>query len=390
MSSMCPNSTSMPSVNGDKFVNNSSQLFEPAILAGLNLPNRIVRSATHEGMADSEGRAGQRLYDYVADLARGGSGLIISGHCAVQAAGRAGRWQEMIDSDDHIADAAGLADAVHAAGGRIFMQLAHAGAAGIDPASAMGPSPIFRSNDKNTCREMTLEDIAGVVDKFADAAARARQAGFDGIQIHAAHGYLLSQFLSPHYNRRGDAYGGDVSGRSRLTCEVIAAVRKRVGKDYPLIIKVNSEDFIENGLKISDMLEACRGFAAAGLDAVELSGGTLESAPDRTPVRKGLLPPEQEIYYRDAAVAFKRALSLPLILVGGIRSFSTAEQIINDKLADFVALCRPLIREPALPRRWQSGDRSPSTCVSCNLCFRPLLSGKGLCCVPASRKSRTA
>ena len=185
-------------------------LFEENTLAGIQLKNRIVRSATHEGLTLDGGLVSPKLTEMLTQLADGGTGLIITGHCAVELAGKAGRWQTMIDRDETIPGLTELVNAVHDHGSKIIVQLAHAGAAAMNPETAMGPSEIFRSIDKKTSGAMTVDYIHKLVKKFGQAAVRAQKAGFDGVQIHAAHGYLLSQFLSPHYNQRNDGYGGEL------------------------------------------------------------------------------------------------------------------------------------------------------------------------------------
>jgi 2,4-dienoyl-CoA reductase-like NADH-dependent reductase (Old Yellow Enzyme family) len=233
-------------------------------------------------------------------------------------------------------------------------------------------------------QEMTLEDIKAAVEAFGNAAGRAREAGFDGVQIHAAHSYLLSQFLSPAFNQRDDAYGGPIKNRVRILVEVVEAIRKRVGQDYPLLIKINSRDFLEGGLELEDALRAGAMLKEAGLDAIEISGGTYASG-ELMPIRKGIKKEEDEAYFKTEARAFKEQIDLPIILVGGIRSFHIAEGIVNDHIADYISLCRPLIREPALINRWRSGDLNKSTCVSDTKCLRPALSGKGVYCVVEKR-----
>ncbi|MDI6726164.1 MAG: hypothetical protein QMD32_04305, partial [Smithellaceae bacterium] len=217
-------------------------------------------------------------------------------------------------------------------------------------------------------------------DGFAAAARRAKAAGFDGVQIHSAHGYLLSQFLSPIFNRRHDDYGGTIQNRLRLHLEVCRAIRETVGDDYPVLIKINCEDFSENGLTPEDSLRACKLLSQAGVDAFEMSGGLLTGGK-LSPSRSGINSPEKEAYFREHAKAFKKEINSPLILVGGLRSLDVAEEIIKTGTADYISLCRPLIREPGLINRWKSGDTGPATCKSDSLCFRPALTGKGIYCV---------
>ena len=220
---------------------------------------------------------------------------------------------------------------------------------------------------------------------FASAARRAKAAAFDAVQIHAAHGYLLSQFLSPYFNRRTDAYGGDAAHRARLLLEVTAAVRGEVGDDYPVLVKMNAEDFLPGGLSVDDMLRVAGMLEAEGVDAVELSGGTgLEQGLSFSRVGRPA-PGEPEAYYEAAARRFKNEIGLPLILCGGIRTFETAERLVAESATDYISLSRPLIREPHLVARWRAGDAAPARCISDNGCFDPPEGCVGLVCAVEER-----
>jgi 2,4-dienoyl-CoA reductase-like NADH-dependent reductase (Old Yellow Enzyme family) len=233
---------------------------------------------------------------------------------------------------------------------------------------------------------MTLDEIAEVTAAFKSGALRAQKAGFDGVQIHAAHGYLLSQFLSPHFNKRQDAYGGSIENRSRIVIEIFRSIRQAAGNAFPVLIKMNSEDFIENGFSRKDMLEVAQMLEKEGIDAIELSGGTFLSGK-YVPVRTGKFKTaDRQVFYRQAAQDYKADIKTPLILVGGIRSLKVAEQLVEESQTDYIAMCRPLIREPNLIQRWQSGDTAVAACKSDNLCFKPALAGKGLYCLTEERE----
>jgi 2,4-dienoyl-CoA reductase-like NADH-dependent reductase (Old Yellow Enzyme family) len=232
---------------------------------------------------------------------------------------------------------------------------------------------------------MGYTDIKRIVRAFTLAALRAQSAGYDGIQIHGAHGYLVSQFLSPALNTRKDEYGGTVLNRARFAVEIVRAVRMAVGSSFPLLIKVNSDDYLPGGLTADEMIETSLLLAQAGCDVIEMSGGTMLSGK-KVGCRPGKQEPgEPEAYYEKAAQMFRAKLTIPLMLVGGVRTFETAERLIHEKTADYIALCRPLIREPALVNRWKSGDRSPSLCISCNGCAHAAFSGKGMMCTALAR-----
>jgi 2,4-dienoyl-CoA reductase-like NADH-dependent reductase (Old Yellow Enzyme family) len=359
-----------------------SKLFEPSEINGMKLTNRFVRSATWEGMAADDGACTPKLIDLMAGLAKGGVGLIISSHAYVSPEGQAGPWQVGVYDDKLIPGLEDMTTTVHENGGRIVMQLAHAGY--FANPKLTGQTPMAPSNAegfaKGPRQEMTADDIQGVIKAFGAAAKRAQTAGFDGVQIHSAHGYLLSQFLSPAFNLRQDEYGGDIGNRARVLVALLREIRQAVGNDYPVLVKINCQDFIENGLQPEDSLQAGKMLVENGIDAIELSGGVLIN-PKLSPSRMGIKSEEKEAYFQNEARTFKGQLNVPLILVGGNRSFQVAERLVNGGVADYISICRPLIREPGLVNRWKSGDLSKATCVSDNMCFMPAMKGKGIYCL---------
>jgi 2,4-dienoyl-CoA reductase-like NADH-dependent reductase (Old Yellow Enzyme family) len=352
-----------------------SKLFENNILAGIKLRNRFVRSATWEGLAEDTGLVSESLVELMRELAEGEVGLILSSHAYVAADGQAGNRQLAIDRDECISGISRMAHAVHQGGGKLAIQLAHAGKASrVCDSGQCGPNVVDKAW------------IARTVEAFAAAAFRAEKAGCDGVQIHAAHGYLLSSFLSPFYNQRDDEYGGSVENRARIVIEVLKAIKDVVGSEFPVMIKMNSEDFVGGGLTVPDMLRTAAMLSLYGINAIELSGGILEGPKELNPIRNvnpGSIA--EEGYYLEAAKQFKTSINVPLILVGGFRSIEACEQAVDNNFTDYISLSRPLIREPALVARWHSGDRQKASCISCNACFRPALSGRGIYCVPAQR-----
>jgi 2,4-dienoyl-CoA reductase-like NADH-dependent reductase (Old Yellow Enzyme family) len=362
-----------------------SKLFEPSLLAGLSIRNRSIRSATWEGLADQEGFVRPELIQMLAGLARGGVGMVVAGYLHVSPEGRGLPWQTGVWQDAHVEGLTQVTKAVHEAGGVIVAQIAHAGGrtrpetlGGLTP---IAPSAVVDLAFATKPREMSVEDIEELVLKFADAARRVKQAGFDALQLHAAHGYLISQFLSPLTNRRHDDYGGSSRGRHRFLEEVYAAVRKAVGPDFPIFVKMNGADGLPGGIGPQDALETAAFMEALGLDAIEVSGGQagiVECRPSRLNIRK----PSDEAYFRTIAKRFKENLRIPIVLVGGIRSYEVAEEILASGDADYVSLSRPLICEPDLISRWMKADRSPAKCISCNLCLKEGLEGHGISCRP--------
>lgn len=354
----------------------------------MQLSNRFVRSATWEGMAAEDGAVTDRLIETMSGLAKGGVGLIISSHAYVRPEGQAAPWQLGVYKDELIPGLRKMASSVHDLGGRIVLQVAHAGR--YAAAKLTGQPRLVVSDIEGTTQasfhEITAGDIREIVAAFAEAAGRAREAGFDGVQIHSAHGYLLSQFLSPIFNRRRDEYGGSIGNRCRIHLEVYRAMREKVGSDYPILIKMNCQDFRENGLSLEDSLQAARTLAGAGMDAIELSGG-LFTNPKLAPSRRGIDSEEKEAYFSEELREFRKAVNVPLILVGGIRSFQVAERLVEEGSADFISMSRPFIREPDLVNRWKAGDLRKSQCLSDSLCFEPAIAGKGVYCVTRERES---
>jgi 2,4-dienoyl-CoA reductase-like NADH-dependent reductase (Old Yellow Enzyme family) len=235
------------------------------------------------------------------------------------------------------------------------------------------------------CKELTIPDISQIIKAFAQAATRAKKSGYDGVQLHSAHGYLLSQFLSPSFNHRSDKYGGNIENRARALLDTLRAVRNSVGPDFPVLVKMNCQDFSENGLDLEDSLKVVQMLALKGIDAIELSGGMLNGGK-LNPVRVGIKSEKDEAYFLKEAKVFKEKIKVPLILVGGIRSYNLAEKIVAEGMADYISMCRPLIREPDLINRWKSGDHAKAKCLSDNLCFGPAMAGEGLYCVVETRE----
>jgi 2,4-dienoyl-CoA reductase-like NADH-dependent reductase (Old Yellow Enzyme family) len=359
-----------------------SKLFESTEIKGMKLPNRFVRSATWEGMATQEGACTQKLVGLMVGLAKGGVGLITTGHAYVRRDGQAGLFQLGVYDDCLIKGLAGMARAVHDQGGHIALQLAHAGF--FADRELIQEVPVAFSEvdgfGEGPYKIMTAQDIQGIVAAFGRAAHRAKKAGFDGVQIHAAHGYLLSQALSPAFNKRTDVYGGTVENRSRTLLEVLRAVRQAVGGNYPVLVKMNSQDFLDSGLSLEGSVSVAALLQENGIDAIEISGGTVVSGR-YGPTRKGIKSEGQEAYFKEAAQAFKKQVQVPILLVGGIRSFQLAEGLVTNGVCDYISMSRPFIREPDLINRWASGDRGRARCLSDNQCFGPARAGEGVYCV---------
>jgi 2,4-dienoyl-CoA reductase-like NADH-dependent reductase (Old Yellow Enzyme family) len=366
-----------------------ASLFDLTSINTITLRNRFVRSATWEGMAGADGSVTDKIIDMYDEQAAGGIGLIITGHTYVSKEGQAVPHQLGMHRDALVRGFADLTRVVHEKGSRIIVQLSHAGCradvgqTGVEP---MGPS-VLKNELGQVCRAMTLGDIGAVAEAFFEAAGRATKAGFDGVQIHGAHSYLLSEFLSPCHNARQDRHGGSIENRARMLLEVVAAVRKGIGNDRILSVKINSDDFIDGGFVKEDMLEVAPMLGNAGVDAIELSGGSPFSLKYMA-TRPGPIKSESdEVYYREAAILYKQRVNVPLILPGGIRSYEVARRLVEEGITDYISMSRPLIREPGLVNRWMRGDLRKAACVTDNLCLGTLRTGEGLHCV-VERRSR--
>jgi 2,4-dienoyl-CoA reductase-like NADH-dependent reductase (Old Yellow Enzyme family) len=227
---------------------------------------------------------------------------------------------------------------------------------------------------------MTGEEIESIISDFASAARRAREAGFDALQFHGAHGYLMSQFLSPQTNHRTDKWGGSAEDRRRFHLEVIRKVRQAVGVDFPVMIKLGVKDESEKGLPLNEALETARQMAEAGIDAIEVSGAVPGAV-----VRAHRKGDPEEPYFRESTAAVKRVVDVPVMAVGGIRSLEMAQNIVDNGHADLISMCRPFIREPDLIARWQKKDKAAARCASCNKCGVSRVEGGTLECVEEHR-----
>jgi 2,4-dienoyl-CoA reductase-like NADH-dependent reductase (Old Yellow Enzyme family) len=357
-----------------------SILFQESKIGPMTLKNRFVRSATWEARATPEGGFTDDLADFTVELARGGVGLIVMGHAAVLPNGVATPRQSVIFSDDFVAQFAKIPPRVHRHGAKVAVQLNHAGGHTNKEwisGPMVAPSP-FDSMYGHHAREMTLAEIRAHIQAFGEGGGRAREAGFDTVQVHAAHAYLANQFLSPVWNRRTDEYGGSLENRARFLMEVVEAIRERVGPDFPLLVKLTSGDFIEGGFTPAEAVQVARWLSERGVDAVEVSGGSRYAGLNH--VKPGIKRREDEAYFGDNARRIKEGVGAPVILVGGIRSLETAERVVTSGTADYVAMSRPLICEPDLVARWDAGDVSKSRCLSDNKCLGPAYEGEPVRC----------
>jgi 2,4-dienoyl-CoA reductase-like NADH-dependent reductase (Old Yellow Enzyme family) len=315
-------------------------LFEPANIHGMVVKNHFFRSATSENRATEDGYLTEDLYLVYRELALGGVGTIVTGYATICRDEQPSKNMMGIYDDCFIEDDRPFTDMVHQYGARIVMQIVYGGSQGQareDPPPVWGPSAVKNERSGIVPVEMSQADIHQLTGFFALAALRVKMAGFDGVQIHGAHSYLLSQFLSPKFNRRTDSYGGSIENRARIVMEVYAAVRDAVGAEYPVMIKINSADNVENGLTYEDSLFVSKRLAEAGIDAIEVSGG----GHGQVPTSKA-----SESYFRRYAMELAQQVEAAIILTGGNRSLDVMQEIAENSRVQFFGFSRPLMQNP--------------------------------------------
>lgn len=340
-------------------------VFDPLITDKFSLRSRFVRSATAERIAMANESEGETLGGKYAALARGGVGLVISGHIAVHPSGRLHPLMAAIYTEENLSAWQRAVKLTHEAGGVVFLQLNHGGGRcrASDEVKPLCVSCLpERPNDALLGCELTGAQIRELIKAFADAARNARAVGADGVQIHAAHGYLVSQFLSPLTNRRKDEWGGALEGRTRFLRMVIRAVREAVGEKFPIGVKLGACDDDPAGLKIEETLQVAKWLEEDGIDFIEISGGFRSDL-----ARRRVSPGKNEGYYLPFAGRFKKELKIPVFAVGGLRSLEKMNEALSLNQCDAAAMSRPLICQPDLPEILRGGGQS--ACRGCNLCL---------------------
>lgn len=350
------------------------EIFESTQINGMVLKNRIVRSALWMKMANSNGLVAEELIKTYEALGNGGSGLVITGYATVLENDRPNNGMIESYSDIFLEGLSRLSSAIQKGGAKAALQLAVGGSqshisdrTGLD---FIGPSAIENRVTRITPREMSHEDIKHVAKSFGNAAYRAKQAGFDAVQLHAAHGYLLSQFLTPYYNRRSDEYGGAIHNRARIIYEVYKEVRTRVGAEYPILVKINHDDFMDEGegLTFDEALQVIEHLDSLGVDAFEVSGTNESSGKGIGPARKRISKLENQSYYKNATSIIADRVKAPVILMGGNRNLPLVQEILNSSNIEYFSISRPLLSEPDLPLKWKGNSSYMPRCISCNKC----------------------
>jgi len=382
-------------------------VFEPTTLGPIKMANRIIRSATTECLADEDGRPTEELIQRLVALAEGGVGAIITGQAGIRKNGRLPVHRcLMIDRDEFVEPYRRLASEVHKRDTAIILQIGHAGRqtrTAVTGEETVAPSAIRDQYwNEQKPRELEDEEIEELITDFIRAIERAKAAGFDGVQLHAAHGWLLSQFLSPYMNRRKDKWGGGTRGRFRVLERIIKGAQRSVG-DFPILVKINALENRRRGVTLAEALKVSAMLEAVGCAGIEVSCGVGDDGFMSTRVRKypmeaaivfsyrlkrvpvfitrmfaplapvvKPLPRPLENYNVDASREIKKHVSIPVIVVGGIRRLEDIGRIISENDADYVAMSRPFIAEPDIVNRFKQGEQGTSRCISCGYCLLSL------------------
>ena len=331
-----------------------SCLFEACTIGPVEVKNRFVRSATGESRADKEGIVKDAMIPVYEELAAGGVGLIITGHMYCHAEWKCSPSQTGIWDDKHVPGLKRFAEACHGNGARAVAQINY---------QTRSPA------------DMSPAEIREAEDRFVAASRRAMEAGFDGVQVHAAHGYLISCFLTPSENKRDDAYGGDAGGRRALLLRVAERTRAAIGADAALLCKLGARDGRDDSLSIEESVGTAQALEGVGVDAIEVSSTLTGDVAH--PAAEGIDSEDKEAYFAPQARAIKAAVDIPVILVGGLRSLGVMERVVHDGTCDLVSFCRPFIREPDLVNAFAAGRTERAGCISCNKCYNP----RGFKCV---------
>ncbi|MFA5843494.1 MAG: NADH:flavin oxidoreductase [Coriobacteriia bacterium] len=315
-------------------------LCEPLTIGALTLRNRLVLPPMATSKASSDGSMSDELLAYYDEKSRGGAlGLAITEHCFISEQGRNRVGQPSVADDAMVEGLSALAEVFHGNGVPAVVQISHAGAASVEPEKPLvGPSDVATPIGSGRApRALTPEEVADIPRQFAVAARRVKRAGFDGVELHAAHGYLLNQFLSPLTNRRADRYGGSLENRIRLHIEAIRAVRDEVGSDFLLLLRLGAHDYLEGGTVIDDSIEAALRFEEAGVDVLDITGGLTGYSRPGT---------DEPGYFSELSAPIRSAVSVPVILTGGVTEADQAESLLARGVADLIGVGRAMLRDP--------------------------------------------
>lgn len=321
-------------------------MLKPLQAGKLALHNRLVMPPMATAKSQADGMVSQDIIDYYNEKSQGGYiSLIIIEHSYIMPQGKASENQLSIANDNVVESLKKLSETIHRNGCKAVMQINHAGSAASEDIIGTVPvAPSAEANPRrgNMPRELSKQELDDIIEGFAAAARRVKEAGFDGVEIHSAHGYLLNQFFSPLTNKRTDEYGGDVYGRIRMHLRVIEAVRKAVGEDFPILLRLGASDFMEGGTTIEDSVIAAKEFEKAGICILDISGGF-----------SGYNIPDQsgQGYFYPLSQAVKKAVSIPVILTGGITDIEAAEELLAEEKADLIGVGRAILKDSTWAQR---------------------------------------
>lgn len=362
-------------------------LFLPINVGTLQLKNRIVMAPMCTGLAGPDGSVTERLIDYYEERARGGAALVIVEYSYTDDKASKSMFTQLgVHHDGLLPGLSDLAEAIQAQGALAGLQICHAGRQrflGTYPMVA--PSRIPWKSISIIPTELTVEEIQEIEDSFAEAAARAKKAGFDIVEIHGGHGYLITEFLSPYTNRRNDLYGGSLENRARFAIEVATKVRKAVGKSYPLSFRISGDEYVDGGFRLEEAKDVAVELERAGIDVIHVSGGIHET--DEKQIVPMYLP---LCYNTHLAEGIKKVVKIPVIASGSITSPDLAEEIIATGKADLVSLARPLLADPYYPAKAREGRVDDiRKCIRCNEgCVGRLRKGKSVHCTVNAESGR--
>ncbi len=348
-----------------------STLFSPSQIGQMTLKNRFVRSATWENLATEDGHMTERLYDVYEELAQGEVGLIVTGYANIVEEEKPNAGMMGMYNDSFIEEYQRLTDLVHQYDSKIVMQLAYGGTKttyNVGERIIFAPSEVAERGTQTLGKAMTKEEIDYIVEAFALASKRAQDSGFDGVEIHAAHTYLINQFLSPYYNRRDDQYGGNLENRMRFLVEIYQAIRALVGNDFPILVKLTATEFFEGGLTFDETREICKELERLGVDAIIISGNIHGNAASLVGEQFDGHTLQSEGYFREYGAVVSQDVEVPVITVGGLSDIGAIEELAATTNIQYFALSRPLLAEPKLIKRWKEDQRNPVDCERCSKC----------------------
>ena len=348
-------------------ISKKKEIFEETKVKNVKIKNRLIRGSVGDYCFFRDGHITNEAYDFYDKLSDEGVGIVFVGYTTISDYDQYDDTNIFrLDKDEYIEDFKKLASVIHKNDRTAILQLVHIGGQSSTQKTdkLLAPSKVVNPMTKRTTYEMSKEDILRIEDDFVKASVRAKKAGFDGVEIHGAHFYLVSEFLSPLFNKRTDEYGGNDENRARFLVEIIQKVRKAVGNDFIISVKINSEENDPNGITEEGFILASKLAEKAGADMIQVSGMKWMNEK---------IKPKTPVYFKQTA-KLAEIVKVPVVLVGGLRDVDTMEDAINNSNIQYLSIARPLICEPDIVKTWKHGDKKKSNCLNCNNCLK-----KGFC-----------